>query len=111
MPPDEVRAPGQHLAFLSVAAPRGTAAGARSCVLGELCAGQSSACAGGGEVRGGSLQPSHLTGRCPLCSLCSVLLRAQLISRELIEIFSQWLHHPSANLQLTAMAFFAEVRQ
>eukprot|EP00075_Anas_platyrhynchos_P022799 XP_027312052.1 maestro heat-like repeat-containing protein family member 2B [Anas platyrhynchos] len=44
-----------------------------------------------------------------MCLLTSVLLRAQLISQELIEIFSQWLHHPSANLQLTAMAFFAEL--
>ncbi|XP_071893759.1 maestro heat-like repeat-containing protein family member 2B [Anas platyrhynchos] len=44
-----------------------------------------------------------------MCLLTSVLLRAQLISRELIEIFSQWLRYPSANLQLTAMAFFAEL--
>ncbi|XP_071884798.1 maestro heat-like repeat-containing protein family member 2B [Anas platyrhynchos] len=44
-----------------------------------------------------------------MCLLTSVLLRAQLISRELIEIFSQWLCYPSANLQLTAMAFFAEL--
>ncbi|XP_035408401.1 protein maestro-like [Cygnus atratus] len=44
-----------------------------------------------------------------MCLLTSVLVRAQLISQELIESFSQWLDCPSANLQLTAMAFFAEL--
>nr|XP_047912633.1 maestro heat-like repeat-containing protein family member 2B isoform X6 [Anser cygnoides] len=44
-----------------------------------------------------------------MCLLTRVLVRAQLISQELIESFSQWLDCPSANLQLTAMAFFAEL--
>ncbi|XP_068535426.1 protein maestro-like [Anas acuta] len=41
--------------------------------------------------------------------LTRVLLRAQLVSRLLINSFMLWLHSPSQNLQLTALAFFAEV--
>ncbi|KAM9193857.1 maestro heat-like repeat-containing protein family member 2B [Mergus octosetaceus] len=41
--------------------------------------------------------------------LTRVLLRAQLVSRWLINSFSLWLHSSSQNLQLTALAFFAEL--
>lgn len=52
--------------------------------------------------------PDHVT--C-LCSVCSVLLRARLVSRALIQTFLPWLHSPLPNLQVTALAFFAEVRR
>ncbi|KAM9584772.1 uncharacterized protein ACIBXB_008170 [Morphnus guianensis] len=46
-----------------------------------------------------------------VCLLTSVLLRNQLVTRGVIWALSQWLNSPSGNLQLTATAFFAEVRQ
>ncbi|XP_074936548.1 maestro heat-like repeat-containing protein family member 2B [Phalacrocorax aristotelis] len=46
-----------------------------------------------------------------VCLLTSVLLRNQLVSRGVIWALSQWLNSRSDNLQLTATAFFAEVRQ
>ncbi|XP_066852663.1 maestro heat-like repeat-containing protein family member 2B [Anser cygnoides] len=41
--------------------------------------------------------------------LTSVLLRARLVSRALIQTFLPWLHSPLPNLQVTALAFFAEL--
>lgn len=58
--------------------------------------------------RPGAFPPDHVT--C-LCSVCRVMLRAQLASRLLIDSFMLWLFTASQNLQLTALAFFAEVRR
>ncbi|XP_068812456.1 maestro heat-like repeat-containing protein family member 2B [Struthio camelus] len=51
---------------------------------------------------------AHTAG---VCLLASVLLRAELVPQRLVQSLFPWLGSPSANLRLTATAFFAEVRQ
>ncbi|XP_068792625.1 maestro heat-like repeat-containing protein family member 2B [Struthio camelus] len=49
---------------------------------------------------------AHTAG---VCLLVSVLLRAELVPQRLVQSFFPWLDSPSANLRLTATAFFAEL--
>ncbi|XP_064366666.1 maestro heat-like repeat-containing protein family member 2B, partial [Dromaius novaehollandiae] len=49
---------------------------------------------------------AHSTG---VCLLASMLLRAELVPQRLLQSLFPWLDSPSANLRLTATAFFAEL--
>ncbi|XP_067153084.1 maestro heat-like repeat-containing protein family member 2B [Apteryx mantelli] len=49
---------------------------------------------------------AHTAG---VCLLASVLLRAELVPQRLVQCLFPWLDSRSANLRLTAMAFFAEL--
>ncbi|XP_068812449.1 maestro heat-like repeat-containing protein family member 2B [Struthio camelus] len=49
---------------------------------------------------------AHTAG---VCLLASVLIRAELVPQRLVQSLFPWLGSPSANLRLTATAFFAEL--